>query len=83
MNWHFCIDSPEKHTLDLCGGSMDIGPGLGAGCYTSYGWRNGDGEGCGYDLGFGNGPREADTYPISGVTQAQATNWWKSAKHWI
>jgi hypothetical protein len=83
MNWHFCIDNAEKRALDFCNGSMDDDTGAGGGYYTGYSWGNGDGSGNGYDLGLGDGPREAVTYPMRDVSQAQAANWWKSAKRWI
>ena len=54
MNWHFCIDNPEKLALDCCGASMSKGNGHG--CSTGrghgliYGCTNGSGYGGGWSF---------------------------------
>jgi hypothetical protein len=58
MNWKLCIDTPEQKALDLCYGSMKMGPGYGDG--SGYGDGYGDGFGSG-DVG-GDGDGDGDYY---------------------
>lgn len=55
MRWHFCINTREKKSLDLCHGFMSACDGYGFGNCDGigYGRGNADGIGDGYVFGIG------------------------------